>query len=318
MNHRKVLLCPGVREDLFEQVKVVSPTLDVVMRNGEDAVREAKDAEILFGSFNDEILEAAEQLKWIQSSSAGMDGRISQELMENDIILCNASGLHAPQVAEHAWALTLGLCRGIPKYLRNQADRVWKGEDLTDLLGSVAGIIGFGGIGREYAKRAHAFDMRILAIDAHVKEKPDYVESLWGLEMIDQLVGMSDVLFIAVPYTKETEKLIGSARLSMMKRTAFLVNTARGPIVDQKALVEALKANRIAGAGLDVFEEEPLPEDNDLWALENVIVTPHVAGSSALRPKRVVDFFCENLKRYLAGKPLKNMVDKKLGYPLGN
>ena len=201
----KVLLCPGIREDLFEQVKAVSPTLDVVMRKEENAVREAKDAEILFGSYNDEILDAAEQLKWIQSSSAGMDGKISQELMENDIILCNASGLHAPQVAEHAWAITLGLCRGIPKYLRNQADRVWKGEDLTDLLGSVAGIIGFGGIGREYAKRAHAFDMRIFAIDAHVKEKPDYVESLWGLEMIDQLVGMSDVLFIAVVYYGDRE-----------------------------------------------------------------------------------------------------------------
>ncbi len=312
----KVLLCPEVSQELFEQVKAVSPALNVVMASREAAVREAEDAEVFFGYHNDEIFKAAKKLKWIQSGSAGMDKFLSPALADSDVVVCNASGLHAPQVAEHAWALTLALCRRIPQYVRNQAERVWKGAGYLDLYGATAGIIGFGGIGKEYAKRAHAFDMRILTVDAHAKTKPAYVESLWGPERVNDLIRASDVVFIAVPCTKETEKLINAERLATMKPTAFLVNTARGPIVDEKALIAALKAGQIAGAGLDVFEVEPLSKESELWGLDNVIITPHAAGSSALRPQRLMDFFCENLRRYLAGQPLMNVVDKKRGYPV--
>ncbi|MSS72310.1 MAG: D-2-hydroxyacid dehydrogenase [Candidatus Latescibacteria bacterium] len=312
----KVLLCPEVSQELFEQVKAVSPALNVVMASREAAAREAEDAEVFYGYHSDEIVKAGKKLKWIQSGSAGMDKFLSPALMDSDILICNASGLHAPQVAEHAWALTLGLCRGIPQYVRNQAERAWKGTPYMDLYGATAGIVGFGGIGKEYARRAHAFDMRIVTVDAHTKEKPAYVESLWGPERLNDLIRMSDVVFIAVPYTKETEKLINAERLSMMKPTAFLVNTARGPIVDEQALTAALKARQIAGAGLDVFEAEPLSKESELWGLDNVLITPHAAGSSALRPKRLMDFFCENLRRHLAGQPLMNVVDKKRGYPV--
>lgn len=312
----KVLLCPEVSQELFEQVKAVSPTLNVVMASREAAVQEVEDAEVFYGYHNDEMVRAAKKLKWIQTGAAGVDKHLPPALVDSDVILCNASGLHAPQVVEHAWALTLALCRGIPQYLRNQAERVWKGARYLDLYGATAGIVGFGGIGREYARRAQAFDMRIVAVDAHAKEKPAYVESLWRPERLNDLIRMSDVVFIAVPHTKETEKLINAERLALMKPTAFLVNTARGPIVDERALIAALKARQIAGAGLDVFEAEPLSKESELWGLDNVIITPHAAGSSALRPKRLMDFFCENLRRHLAGQPLMNVVDKKRGYPV--
>lgn len=312
----KVLLCPEVSQELCDLVKAVSPTLDVVMASGEAGVKAVEDAEVFYGYHTDAIVRAGRKLKWIQTGAAGVDKHLSPALVDSDILLCNASGLHAPQVVEHAWALTLSLCRGIPQYLRNQAERTWKGTRYLDLYGATAGIVGFGGIGKEYARRAQAFDMRILAVDAHATEKPPYVERLWRPDRLDDLIRESDVVFIAVPHTKETEKLINAKRLAMMKPTAFLINTARGPIVDEQALVAALKAGQIAGAGLDVFEVEPLAKESELWGMENVILTPHTAGSSALRPRRLMDFFCENLRRYLAGRPLLNVVDKQRGYPV--
>ncbi len=312
----KVLLCPEVSQELCDLVKAVSPTLKVVMASGEAALKEAEEAEVFYGYHTDAIVRAARNLKWIQTGAAGVDKHLSPALVDSDIVLCNASGLHAPQVVEHAWALTLSLCRGIPQYLRNKAERVWKGAKYLDLYGATAGIVGFGGVGGEYARRAQAFDMRIVAVDAHAKEKPAYVEHLWGPERLNDLIRMSDVVFIAIPHTKETEKLINAERLAMMKPTAFLVNTARGPIVDERALVAALKAGQIAGAGLDVFEAEPLSKESELWGLDNVILTPHTAGSSAMRPRRLMDFFCENLRRHLTGQPLMNVVDKQRGYPV--
>ena len=180
---------------------------------------------------------------------------------------------------------------------------------------ATAGIVGLGGIGRRYAERARGFEMRILAADIQVGEKPDCVDELWAINRLDELLGEADVVFIACPHTPETDKLIDGRALGLMKRTAFLVNTARGNIVDQAALIQALEDGQIAGAGLDVFEQEPLPEDSPLWDLENAIITTHAGGSSSYRQRRLADFFCENLERYLAGKSLLNEVDKSIGYP---
>ena len=158
---------------------------------------------------------------------------------------------------------------------------------------------------------------RILALDIQAVESPDYVDAVWGFERLDEILKVSDVIFLACPHTSETDKLINARTLALMKERAYLVNTARGRIVDESALIEALKAGRIAGAALDVFEEEPLPPESPLWEMENVIVTPHTAGASPNRHDRTVAFFCKNLERYLAGKSLINEVDKSLGYPSG-
>ena len=312
----KIVLCPPVNEALCEQVRQAAPGAEVVMAAMDEAPAVVGDADVIFGMYTEEIIRAARQVSWIQTTSAGMDMLMDiPGVREADFRLSNASGLHALQVAEHAWALTSALFRGLHVTVRNQLAHEWKGAPIRDLYGATAGIVGFGGIGRRYARLARGFDMRILAVDVQQSEVPDYVEALWATDRLEALLAESDVVFIACPCTPQTERLIDARAFRMMKNSAFLVNTARGPIVDEAALIDALMSGEIAGAGLDVFETEPLPETSPLWEMENVIITTHSAGVSSYRPQRTVDFFCENLRRFLAGKPLLNETERELGYP---
>lgn len=312
----KIVLNPEVEPELLEKVKLTAPDADVVMTPDDAAPAACTDAEIVFGNYSEAILTEARELKWIQTTSAGMDAnRIPKMLKESDIRVCNASGVHAIQVAEHAFALMMTLIRGIHHSFYNQLGNQWKRVDLMDLYGATIAIIGFGGIGRKFAEQASVFQPRILATDVQGGEKPDYVESLVGMDQFDNVVKQADVVFLACPHTDETDKLISTHCLELMKPTAFLVNTARGRIVDEAALIEGLKAGQIAGAGLDVTEVEPLSTDSPLWDMKNVIITPHAAGSSPKRHHRTVGFFCENLVRYMNGEPLMNEIDKNVGYP---
>ena len=313
----KIVLCPPVSDALREQVRRTVPGAEVVTASMDEAPAVVGDADVIFGMYTEEIIRAARNVSWIQTTSAGMDMLMDiPGVREGRFKLSNASGLHALQVAEHAWALTAALFRGLNVYIRNQLACEWKGASIRDLYGATAGIVGFGGIGRRYASLARGFDMRVLAVDVQQTERPDYVEALWGPDRLDDLLAASDVVFIACPYTPETERLIDARAFQLMKESAFLVNTARGPIVDETALVDALRSAEIAGAGLDVFETEPLPDTSPLWEMENVIITTHSAGVSSYRPQRTVDFFCENLRRFMAGETLLNETDRNLGYPV--
>lgn len=312
----KIVLCPPVGGTLCEQVRQAAPGARVVMSSMDEAPAVVGDADVIFGMYTEEIIRAARKVRWIQTTSAGMDMLMDiPGVREGRFKLSNASGLHALQVAEHAWALTAALFRGLHVYIRNQLACEWRGAPIRDLYGATAGIVGFGGIGRRYASLASGFDMRILAVDVQQSERPDYVDALWGTDRLEELLSQSDVVFIACPYTPQTERLIDARALRLMKNSAFLINTARGPIVDESALVDALRSAEIAGAGLDVFETEPLPDTSPLWEMGNVIITTHSAGVSSYRPQRTVDFFCENLRRFLAGEPLLNETDRNLGYP---
>jgi phosphoglycerate dehydrogenase-like enzyme len=312
----KIVLCPPVSEALCEQVRRTAPGAEVAMAAMDEAHAVVGDADVIFGMYNEEIIRAARRVKWIQTTSAGMDMLLDiPGVREGRFRLSNASGLHAMQVAEHAWALTSALFRGLQQSIRNQLSHEWKGVPIRDLYGATAGIVGFGGIGRRYAWLARGFEMRILALDVQQSERPDYVEALWGTDRLEDVLSASDVVFIACPYTPQTERLIDERAFRLMKNSAFLINTARGPIVDEAALADALESGEIAGAGLDVFETEPLPEISPLWELENVIITTHSAGASNFRPQRTVDFFCENLRRFMAGVPLLNETDRNVGYP---
>ena len=312
----KIVLCPPVSEALCEQVRRTAPGAEVAMAAMDEAHAVVGDADVIFGMYNEEIIRAARRVKWIQTTSAGMDMLLDiPGVREGRFRLSNASGLHALQVAEHAWALTSALFRGLQQSIRNQLSHEWKGVPIRDLYGATAGIVGFGGIGRRYAWLARGFEMRILALDVQQSERPDYVEALWGTDRLEDVLAASDVVFIACPYTPQTERLIDERAFRLMKNSAFLINTARGPIVDEAALADALESGEIAGAGLDVFETEPLPETSPLWELENVIITTHSAGASNFRPQRTVDFFCENLRRFMAGVPLLNETDRNVGYP---
>ncbi|MBS11093.1 MAG: hypothetical protein CME19_05750 [Gemmatimonadetes bacterium] len=312
----KIVLNPEVEDELFKKVKRTAPDATVVMTSREGAAAECEDAEIIFGNYTADIVKGAKNLKWIQTTSAGMDAnRIPLELKDSDIIVSNASGVHAIQVAEHGFALMMALMRGINESFYNKLENTWQRTTLTDIYASTIVIVGFGGIGRKFAEQAAAFQARIIALDVQGGEKPDYVENIWPMNRFDEAVKQADVVFLACPHTDETDKLINAHCLDIMKETAYVINTARGRIVDEAAMIEGLKAKKIAGAGLDVTEVEPLSADSELWGLKNCILTPHAAGGSPKRHHRTVGFFCENLKRYMAGESIQNEIDKNVGYP---
>jgi phosphoglycerate dehydrogenase-like enzyme len=245
-----------------------------------------------------------------------MDSLLTADLVARGITITNASGIHAAAVAETAWALTLTIGRCLHVYLRQQQQHVWKWGPLFDMCGSTAGVIGLGGIGRQIARVANAFDMRVIAVDLHAVEKPASVAELWGMDQLNELLKQSDVVMISCPYTPETRYLINRERLALMKPSAILVNIARGGIVDEAALSDALRTGRLAGAGLDVCETEPLPAESPLWDVPNLVISPHCGGVSRHRMRRLVQFFAENLERYVKGQPLLNLVDQRKGYPI--
>jgi len=287
----------------------------VFAEDRESVKREIIDAEVLFGGLTPGLFKLAKKLRWVQSPSAGQEGHLFPEFIKSDILLTNMAGIYNEEIADHVYALILAFTRQIPRFTRNQDKRYWEsrsGSKVDWLVGKTLGIIGLGGIGGEVAKRAPCFGMRVVATRANPERpKPDYVEQIWGPDGLNHLLAESDFVVICTPETPRTRKMIGSKELRTMKRTAYLINIGRGAVVELDALTQALKEDVIVGAGLDVFEIEPLPADHPLWEMENVIITPHMASSINIYPARRVDRFLDNLSRYLQGKPLISVVDKK-------
>lgn len=278
------------------------------------------DADVYVGGMNSEIFQAAEQLKWIQSSSTGINPYLAiPELVASDVLLTSARGAHSVCLAESVLAMILAQNRGIVDCMRLAPDHKWSGRDirrnLLELRGTTMGIIGFGSVGRALAKRAQAFDMQILAVDIYPTEKPDHVAELWALDRLEDLLQRSDYLVITAPYTPDTDRLIGAEQFALMKESAMLVLISRGGIVDQEALAHALREGQIARAAIDVAVPEPLPADSELWDLENLLITFHVAGGSQYESPFFYDLFVENLDRFLNGElPLRNQIDKRQGF----
>jgi phosphoglycerate dehydrogenase-like enzyme len=212
--------------------------------------------------------------------------------------------------------MLLALARGIPGYVRAQDAREWRKIPVVELTGGTLGIIGMGGFGREMATRAAGYEMTVIAVDPVLTEPPPGVAELKKptREALLDLLSRSDAVMIACPKIPETTNLIGAKELAAMKPGSYLVGVTRGGIVDEDALADALRRGHLAGAGLDVFSREPLPPESPLWGLETLIMTPHVAGASQRRPRRTYEFFRENLRRFVAGEPLVNVVDKRRGF----
>jgi phosphoglycerate dehydrogenase-like enzyme len=244
------------------------------------------------------------------------------ELIDSDIVLTNSREVHGPVVAEHVMALIFALAKKIPQAVLFQQKRVWgqeamwtEGIHLQELAGSTLGLIGVGSIGRRVAQMASAMGMRVIAVREHIeKGTPEGVAAVFPSSELDQLLHQSDFVVLAAPLIEATEGLMNASRVAVMKPSAYLINVGRGPQVDEAALADALRAHRIAGAALDVFEREPLPADSPLWTLENLLITPHTAGLTDKLWHRHYDLFSDNLRRYLAGKPLQFIVDKHKGY----
>lgn len=263
-----------------------------------------------------EFLSKADHLVWVQAHSAGVDRYISiKPLVENDrIVLTNMRAVHGPAIADHAFAMLLTLTRDLRAY--EGAERAGREADshAIALQGRTMLVVGIGGIGTEIAQRAHGFGMRVIATRRTDTPAPDYVEKLGKPEDLAKFLPEADVVAVCVPLTKETEHLFGAAQFELMKKGAYLINIARGRIVDTGALVGALTSGRVAGACLDVTDPEPLPAEHPLRSMANVVITPHVAADAELTRERAWAVQRENVRRFGAGEPLLNCVDKRAGY----
>ena len=300
----------------LEQIRAVDPRVRVTLvtdqPRGTDGVRTA---EIMVGwNIPREAVQRASRLKWIHSTAAGVDQLLYPEIRERGIILTASMGIHH-QLVEHIFAFLLALERRLHVAMRLQLQRKWDrtntvGDELSD---KTLGILGLGTIGQQLVRKAQAFDMRVIGTKRTPTSIPG-VDRVLPPDGLPQVMRESDAVVVALPLTPQTRGLIGERELQMMKPTAWFINVGRGPIVHETALIQALRARRIAGAALDVFEHEPLRSDSALYELENVILTPHVSGASPRYMDRAVPLFCENLARYLRGAPLQNLVDPERGY----
>jgi phosphoglycerate dehydrogenase-like enzyme len=261
------------------------------------------------------------RLRWAHTGSAGVGGSLHGAIRASDVVLTNSAGVYAEPMADTVLAMILHFARGIDVAVRAQAERRWNQApyDTTDapvreLAESTLGIVGLGGIGRAVARRGVALGMTVLATRRRGREGPEGVEVVSGPDALDRILPRSDYLVIAVPQTDQTRAMVGARELAMLPPGAVLVNVARGGVVDEEALIQALRSERLRGAGLDVFATEPLPPDSPLWGLPNVLVLPHVSGASHRFWRRQTDLITQNLRRYAAGEPLLNTVDKNAGY----
>jgi phosphoglycerate dehydrogenase-like enzyme len=266
----------------------------------------------------------APKLKWLQCSGAGVDGLLPTGILDPDsgVVVTTAAGIHATTISEYVFGSMLMFNRNWPEMVRLQERRLWPRSaswynlGARELVDQTLGIIGLGHIGRRVAQLGRAFGMRVLATRRSVsdgEQDPD-VDQLYALDQLHDMLHLSDYVVVAVPLTPETEKLIGEPELRAMRRDAYLVNIARGRVIDEPALIRALEERWIAGAGLDVTEEEPLPASSPLYSMSNVILTPHISGQSMHYDRRLTALFADNLLRYRAGQPLRNLYDPEKGY----
>jgi len=339
----KVLIAIGLNEELVDEVRAVDPRLEVSVLDTEaglllrgrpsppevdaEAVRRRLDAalaetEVLYGFVPSpegarELLARVPRLRWFQAASAGVDRLEEGGFLERQVVVTNSSGVHATPIGEYVLMVMLMFAKRAHRLLRAQAERRWTRLLPAELKGTTVGVVGMGHIGTEVARLAQAAGCRVLAIRRSAVarrsgEAP--ADEMLPPSDLSYLLSESDYVVLAVPLTKETRHLIGTEELRAMKPTAVLINISRGAVVDETALVRALKEGWIGGAGLDVFEREPLPEDSELWGMENVILTPHISGGTERYFQRAVPIFCENLRRYLDGRSLLNVVDPRRGY----
>ena len=258
---------------------------------------------------------ASGRLTFIQSSAAGLDHCLAPSIIQSPVVVCSASGLFADQVAEQTLALLLGLLRGIPVFYRQQQKHEFVRRPTADLHRKRVGIVGLGGNGRRLAQVLSPFRVTIRATDYFPEHQPPEVEQLLPHTQLLELAAWSDMLILTLPLNASTKGIINHKVFEAMPRGSWLINVARGQCVNEGDLVEALDRGQLAGAGLDVTAVEPLPPESPLYSHPNVLITPHVGAQSGPRYDDSTRLICENLKRYLAGQPLFNIVDKKLGFP---
>jgi phosphoglycerate dehydrogenase-like enzyme len=299
------------------RVATAVPALNVVVaETAEEAARVAPTAEAAFGTISPALLRGAGKLRWLQAPQAAPPaGYYTRELIEHPVVVTNFREIYNDHIAAHIMAFVLAFARGLHRYLPRQLRREWRPEGqeadgVVHLPEASTLIVGVGGIGAETARLCSAFGMHVMGVDARRRDAPPGVLKLDGPDALDSLLPLADFVILTVPHTPETEGFMHRGRFSRMKRTGYFINIGRGMTTKLDDLVAALSAGEIAGAALDVFEQEPLPADHPLWTMPNVLITPHTAGHGPYLDDRRLEVLLDNARRFVAGEALRNVVDK--------
>jgi len=319
----KVLVNVKLSDRQMDSLRRLSPQLDLVRElDPERARREMRDSEVILCFQLPGPLQEAKSLRWIQLVSAGAEHILEAGVGATDIMVTTASGIHGTAMAEYTLGAMVMLARRMPLVLREAERHQWKPSQLRtyygeELWGKTLGILGLGAIGQRVAAVVRCVGMRAIGLrrSGAREDLPEgLVDAVHGPQGLSELLAGSDFVLVSLPLTQETRGMLGEKELRTMKSSAYLINVARGGIVDESALVRALREGWIAGAVFDVFAQEPLPPNSELWDLPNLIITPHMAGATLPYLDRAAELFQENLKLYLAGQPLVNLLDKQRGY----
>ena len=317
----KVVLACDLGEEFVNDLRGTFPEVDFrPAYTIADQLRDVPDAEVQFGLITREVFLAAKQLRWFHYIGMGLNSVVGDnpEFAGSDVVMTRSIGTHVIPMADHVFAMILAFSRKIPELIDDQRAHRWEGSKyfrrMRELAGNTLGMVGLGDIGRAVAQRARGFDMEVYAVDIRHMSPPAGVREVWGIERLDDLLARSDWLVVTAPLTDKTRGMIDHRFMERIKPGAFIIVISRGGIVDEAALIDALRSGRVAGAGLDAFVQEPLPPDSPLWDMPNVLLSPHASANSPQLWERRKALFKENLRRYLVGEPLLNVCDKKVDF----
>jgi phosphoglycerate dehydrogenase-like enzyme len=308
--------------EMVKELATIAPNVKIVAARGASLAAEIVDADALVGvQLTPELFARAKKLKWLHIASAGVEPHGGQvglfpALIASDVVVTNAKGIYGPQIADHAFAFLLALTRRLNVTIPRQGLEEWPSgrSGMFELNGKTAVIIGVGGIGSQIAQRAHGFGMKVIGVDPRDIPLSNTVQRVVPPDMLDSVLPEADVVFISAPHTEKSEGMMGARQFELMKQGSYFIAVSRGALYSHNGLVKALDSRRLAGAGLDVTDPEPLPKGDPLWKFPNVVITPHTAGGSDNLEARLDHLVKENIRRFGAGLGLMNVVDKKEGY----
>ncbi len=306
-----------IGEAEIADLRAAAPNINLVVADDKNRMMtEIVDADGIIGTVNPQIVRAAKKLKWVQVHVAGVESYLSPELENSGIVLTNCKIAQGPEIGDHAFAMLLALTRELYRIIPRQVKEEWPRnvDHPVELQGKRAVIIGAGGIGTNIAARAKAFGMHVTALDPHEIVPSPLVDRWFPPDRLDQVLPETDVVFVSAPDTPASRNMMGQKQFDLMKKGSYFIAVSRGRLYSMDALVGALKSGKLAGAGVDVTDPEPLPPGHPLWKFENVVITPHIAGRSDGEHARYMAIFKENLRRFASDEPLINVVDKQKGY----
>jgi len=316
----KKILIAGADPVVLSKLESASPKAKIVTVTPETVMKEVVDADAFIGEIKPEQVRAGKNLKWVQVMSAGVERVLhlsgGNDLRDSNIVLTNNQIVQGPEIADHALAMLLTLSRGINTFIAHKQQELWQPRPYAgiELNGRTAVVIGVGGIGTQISVRAHAFGMDVIGVDPEDIPYSPFVKKVVKPDQINEVLPLADVVFVSAPHTPMSHKMLGPKQFDLMKQGAYFIAVSRGGLYDLPSLVKALDSKRLAGAGVDVTDPEPLPKGHALWKFDNALITPHIAGRSDKDRDRMIGTIQENIRRFADGRPLLNVVDKQKGY----